>query len=166
MLSFIKFLRIKYNPKQNSKLDEERKERGKQTVLRIGMFIPDPGSRFLIFVHTGSRIPDPKTATKERGENKFFVTFFWNHKNHKIENYINFELVKKKSRANLQRIIELSIQKNVIKLSKICGFGIWDLGSGIRGPGSGKNLIRIPDPGVTKAPDPPQHCKQIINHCY
>jgi hypothetical protein len=29
-----------------------------------------------------------------------------------------------------------------------------DLGSGIRDPGSGKNLFRIPDPGVQKAPDP------------
>ena len=29
-----------------------------------------------------------------------------------------------------------------------------DLGSGIRDPGSRKNLIRIPDPGVKKAPDP------------
>jgi hypothetical protein len=27
-------------------------------------------------------------------------------------------------------------------------------GFGIRDPGSGKNLIRIPDPGVKKAPDP------------
>jgi hypothetical protein len=35
-------------------------------------------------------------------------------------------------------------QKIVNKLSKIC---IWD-------PGSGKNLFRIPDPGVKKAPDP------------
>jgi hypothetical protein len=30
------------------------------------MFIPDPGSSFL-------PIPDPKTATKERGEKKFDV---------------------------------------------------------------------------------------------
>jgi hypothetical protein len=30
------------------------------------------GSRILIFNHPGSRIPDPKTLTKERGE-KFFV---------------------------------------------------------------------------------------------
>jgi hypothetical protein len=30
----------------------------------------------------------------------------------------------------------------------------WDLGSGIRDPGSGKNLFRIADPGVKKAPDP------------
>jgi hypothetical protein len=29
-----------------------------------------------------------------------------------------------------------------------------DLGSGIRDPGSGKNLFRIPDPGVKKLPDP------------
>jgi hypothetical protein len=28
------------------------------------------------------------------------------------------------------------------------------LGSGIRDSGSGKNLFRIPDPGVKKAPDP------------
>jgi hypothetical protein len=28
------------------------------------------------------------------------------------------------------------------------------LGSGIRDPGSEKNLFRIPDPGVKKAPDP------------
>jgi hypothetical protein len=28
------------------------------------------------------------------------------------------------------------------------------LGSGIRDPGSGKNLFRIPDPEVKKAPDP------------
>jgi hypothetical protein len=28
------------------------------------------------------------------------------------------------------------------------------LGSEIRDPGSGKNLFRIPDPGVKKAPDP------------
>ncbi len=28
------------------------------------------------------------------------------------------------------------------------------LGSGIRDPGSGKKLFRIPDPGVTKAPHP------------
>jgi uncharacterized GH25 family protein len=28
------------------------------------------------------------------------------------------------------------------------------LGNGIQDPGSGKNLFRIPDPGVKKAPDP------------
>ncbi len=63
-------------------------------------------------------------------------TFFYSHKNPKIQNYINFELVKKKIWANLQRILELSTQKIVIKLSKIW---VWD-------PGSEKNLFRIPDP--------------------
>jgi hypothetical protein len=55
------------------------------------MFIPDPGSRILIFTHPGSRIPDlgsripdlgsripdPKTATKERGEKKIVVIPFF-----------------------------------------------------------------------------------------
>jgi hypothetical protein len=69
------------------------------------MFIPDPGSRILIFTHPGSRIPDPgsrvpdpgfripdlgfripdlgfrirdpKTATKERGEKKLVVIPFY-----------------------------------------------------------------------------------------
>jgi hypothetical protein len=36
-----------------------------------------PGSRILIFTHPGSRIPDPKTATKERGEKKFVVITFY-----------------------------------------------------------------------------------------
>jgi hypothetical protein len=31
------------------------------------------GSRILIFTHPGSRIRDPKTATKERGEKKLVV---------------------------------------------------------------------------------------------
>jgi hypothetical protein len=38
-----------------------------------GMFIPDPGSWFLPIPDSGSRIPDPKTATKERGEKKLVV---------------------------------------------------------------------------------------------
>jgi hypothetical protein len=64
-----------------------------------------------------------------------------------------------------KKIVELSIQKIVIKLSKIW---VWDLGSGvrdprseIRDPGSGKNLFGIPDPGSKRhrIPDPdPQHC--------
>jgi hypothetical protein len=55
------------------------------------MFIPDPGSRILIFTHPGSRIPDPgsrisdpgsripdpKTATEERGEKKLVVIPFY-----------------------------------------------------------------------------------------
>ncbi len=63
-------------------------------------------------------IPDPKTATKERGE-KIFPYLFCCHKYHKIENYYIFELAKKKIWANLQRIIELFTQNIVMKLSKI-----------------------------------------------
>jgi hypothetical protein len=41
--------------------------------------VADPGclSRILIFTHPGSRISDPKTATKERGEKKYFVIPFY-----------------------------------------------------------------------------------------
>jgi hypothetical protein len=35
------------------------------------------GSRILIFTHPGSRISDPKTATKERGEKKIVVIPFF-----------------------------------------------------------------------------------------
>ncbi len=47
-----------------------------------GMFIPDPD--FYLF-----RIPDPNTATKDRGE-ICCQTFFCSHKFHKIENYFIF----------------------------------------------------------------------------
>jgi hypothetical protein len=46
--------------------------------------------------------------------------------------------------AQFPRIIEVFTQKIVTKPSKIW---VWD-------PGSGKNLFRIPDPAVKKAPDP------------
>jgi hypothetical protein len=91
------------------------------------MFIPDPGSR----------IPDPKTATKERGEKKIVVlpvSYFVATKITKLKIYINLELAKKKIWANSQRIIELSTQKIVVKLSKIW---VWDPGSrGQKGTGS------------------------------
>jgi len=52
------------------------------TVLRIRDVYP--GSRILIFTHPGSRIPDlgsripdPKTATKVRGEKKLVVIPFY-----------------------------------------------------------------------------------------
>ncbi len=51
--------------------------------------------------------------------------------------------MKKKIWANLQRIIGLPTQKLSLSSQK----WVWD-------PGSGKNLFRIPDPGVKKAPDP------------
>jgi hypothetical protein len=43
-------------------------------VLRIRDVYP--GSRILIFTHPESRIPDPKTATKERDEKKIVVIWY------------------------------------------------------------------------------------------
>ena len=66
------------------------------------MFIPDPD-------FYPSRIPDPKTATKERGEKKFDVIPFYVATNFvsQIVHYFSFEVLKKKIWANFQRIIEL-----------------------------------------------------------
>ena len=112
-------------------------------VLRIRDVYP--GSRILIFTHPGSRISDPKTATKERGEKKLDVKpFYVATKFNKIVNYFSFEVLKKKIWANFQRIIALFNKKIAKKLFKIWS---WD-------PGSGKNPFRIPDPGIKKAPDP------------
>ncbi len=111
------------------------------------MFIPDPGSWFLPIPDPGSRISDPgsKNRNKIEGWTKICChTFFCSHKFHKIVNYFSFEMLKKKIWTNFQRIIELFTLKCVTKLSTIW---VWD-------PGSGKNLFQIPDPGVTKAPDP------------
>jgi hypothetical protein len=66
-------------------------------------------------------------------------------------------MLKKKIWANFPRIIELFTQKIVTKLSKIW---VWAPGSEIRDPE--KNLFRIPDPGVKKAPDP-QHCTKFTS---
>ncbi len=111
------------------------------------MFIPDPGSWFLPILDPGS-----KNRSKREGWKKICChTFFCSNKFHIIENYFIFKMLKKKICASFQRIIELFTQKIVTKLSKIW---VWDPRSGIRDPGSGKNLFRIPDPGVTKAPDP------------
>jgi hypothetical protein len=62
-------------------------------------------------------------------------------------------MLKKIIWANFQRIIEFFTQKIVTMLSKIW---VWD-------PGSGKNLFRIPDPGVKKAPDPGSGSATLIN---
>jgi hypothetical protein len=96
-----------------------------------------PGSRILIFTHPGSRISDPKTATKDRGEKNSFHTFFWSNKFHKVENYFTFERLKKKIWASFQRVTGLFTQKIVTKLSKIW---VWDPGSEVR-------KKPIPDPG-------------------
>jgi hypothetical protein len=59
-------------------------------MLRIRDVYPGSRSSFLPIpdLGVGSRIPDPKMATKERGEKKFiYQAFFCSHKFHKIEYY-------------------------------------------------------------------------------
>ena len=64
------------------------KELSRQLIPVLQIRDVYPRSRILIFSHpgcripdAGSRIPDPKTATKERGEKKFVVITFYVAKN-------------------------------------------------------------------------------------
>jgi hypothetical protein len=113
----------------------------KFAVLRIRDVYP--GTRILIFTHPGSRISDlgsriQKQQQKRGVKKNLLYTFFFSHKFHIIENYFIFEMLKKKIRANFQRIIELFTQKLPLSSQKY-GFGI--------------RKKPIPDPGVKKAPD-------------
>jgi hypothetical protein len=59
--------------------------------------IPDPDFYPSRVPDPGSRITDPKTATKERGEKKLDVkAFYVATKFNKIVNYFSFEVLKKK----------------------------------------------------------------------
>ncbi len=92
-------------------------------LTQLESSVADPGclsgSRILIFTHPGS-----KNSNKREGRKKIVChTLFCSHKFHKTENFFVFELLKKKIWANFQRIIELFMQKIVIKLSKIW---FWD----------------------------------------
>jgi hypothetical protein len=108
-----------------------------------GMFIPDPD-------FYPSRIPDPKTATKERGKKKICYTFFCSHKFHKIEYYFIFEMLKKKIWPIFKELLKF-LPKKFSLCSQKYGFGIRD-------PGSGKNLSRIQGSKRHRIPDPdPQH---------
>jgi hypothetical protein len=122
------------------------------------MFIPDPDFFPTLIPDLGSRIPDPKTATKEKGEKKLDVKpFYVATKFYKIVNYFSFEVIKKKIWANFLRIIELFTKKLSKSSSKY--------GLGIRNPRSGIRKKPIPDPGSRiqgskrhRIPDPdPQH---------
>jgi hypothetical protein len=115
------------------KLDTPEKNDVSLSVADPGFFyISDPRSWFLPTPDLGSRIPDPKTATKERGEKKIVVTFFV-AKNFTKLNIILFLKCWRKKWANFHRIIEVFTPKIVTKLSKI---RVWDLRSGIRIQGS------------------------------
>jgi hypothetical protein len=80
---------------------------------------------------------------KDRVKKNFLSYLFFGVINFTKLNYFIYEMLKKKIWANFQRIVELFAKKIVTRLSKIW---VWD-------PGSGKNIFRIPDPGVKKAPD-------------
>ncbi len=112
-----------------------------------GMFIPDPDFYPSRIPDPGSWISDPgsKDSNKREGWKKLVVIPFYVATNFtKLKIILCLNCWRKKIWANFQRIIELLMQKIVIKLSKIW---FWDPGSsGQKGIGS-----RIPDPG-------PQHC--------
>ncbi len=115
-------------------------------MIWLGGSVADPGclSRIPDPDFYPSRIPDPKTATKERGEKKLVVITFY-----VATNFTKLQIIWvlkwwRKNWAHFQRIIELFTSKIVTKLSKIW---IWDPRSGIR-------KKPIPDLGVKKAPDP------------
>ncbi len=85
-----------------------------------------------------SPIPDPKTATKERGDKKFDVIPFF-----VATNFTKFKIIlflNSNYRTFYPQKLSLSSQN-------------MSLGSGIRDSGSGKNLFRIPDPD-------PQNCEK------
>jgi hypothetical protein len=110
------------------------------------MFIPDPGSRILIFTHPGSRISDLgsriQKQQQKREVKKFDVIPFNVATNfNKIVQYFSFEEVKKKIWANFQRIMDLFTQK-IVPRSGIRKKPIPVPGSQIQG----SKRHRIPDP--------------------
>jgi hypothetical protein len=129
------------------------------------MFIPDPD-------FYPSRIPDPKTATKERGEKKIFIKHFFvatNLKKCKIILFLNCS--RKKFGPNFKELRNF-LPKKLSHSSQKYEFGIRDTRSGIRNkpipdPGSRGQKgtgSQIPDPGSqipdprSRIPDPdPQH---------
>jgi hypothetical protein len=81
------------------------------TLVIIPISVADPGclSRIPDPDFYPSRIPDPKTATKERGEKKFDIIPFYvatNFTKLYIILVLNFEVLKKKIWANFERIKE------------------------------------------------------------
>jgi hypothetical protein len=114
-------------------------------VLRIKDFYP--GSWFLSITDGETRIQQQQQ--KRSGKTNFFPTFVV-ATNIKILKLFYIWTVKD-IWASSQRIIVIFLPRKLLISSEKYRFGIRD-------PGSGKNLFRIPDPTVKKAPDPdPQH---------
>ncbi len=101
------------------------------------------------FPDSGSRIPDPKTATKKRDEKKFVIITFFVATNFTKLNIILFlKCWRKNFWPNFEELFKF-LPKKLALSSKKYGFGIRDPRSGIR-----INLFRNPDLGVKNALDP------------
>ncbi len=114
----------------------ERERKKAISLLKLGLRIRDvyAGSQILIFTHPGSRIPDPKTSTKEFF---VFIPFFVATNITKLQ-IILFFYAEEKNLVQLSKIIELFTQKIVTQLSKI-----WDWDPGSRGQKGTGSRIRI-----------------------
>ncbi len=114
-----------------------------------------PGSRILIFTQ-----PDPgsKTATKDRcGKKLVVITFLVATNFTKLQIILVLKCWRKKFGPIFKEFQNFLPKKFSISSQK---YGYWD-------PGSGKNLFRIPEPGVKRhrIPDPdPQHWQQLLNN--
>jgi hypothetical protein len=118
-----------------------------RNIFGSGMFIPDPGSWFFPFPDPGSRIPDPKTATKERGEKKLVVITFYVATNFpKLLIILVWKCLRKKFGPFFKELQKFLPKKLSISSQKY--------GFGIRDPEKTYSGSRIPDPVVKKAPDP------------
>ncbi len=115
--------------------------------------VADPGclSRIMIFIHPGSCISDPgsKNSNKREGWKKLVVITFYVATNFtKLQIILVLKCGRKKF-GPIFKELQNFLPKKLSISSQNMGLGseIWD-------PGSGKNLFRIPDPGVKKARDP------------
>jgi hypothetical protein len=122
-----------------------RQDKAKLAALQIRDVYP--GSLILILTPPGSRISDPGSKNdSKRGVKKISChTFFCSHKFHIIENYLIFEMLKKKI-GHCSRNYRTFYSK----------IWVWDTGSVIRDPEKsysvsliqGLKKHRIPDPDL------------------
>ncbi len=124
-----------------------------------------PGSRiwFLPIPDPGSRISDPgsKNSNKRQEWKNFFVIPFFVATNFTKLNIILFLISwRKKFGPIFQELLKI-LPKKLSPSPQKYGFGIRD-------PGSGKNLIRIPDPGVKRhrIPNPRSGSATLVDGMY
>ncbi len=127
---------------------------GAEDVLYIS--VADPGwlSRIPDPDFYPSRIPDPKTATKDRGENFFFVKPFFVATNFTKLNIILFLICWRKKFCPIFKNYWSFYPKNCHQALKIW---VWDPGSEIRDPEKTYSGSRIQGSKRHRITDP-QHC--------